>query len=193
MKKTKETIAIVGNGELSKNYGKEIDKADIVIRINGAKIDGFEKKIGKRTDILCLVGETALSYKRAFGNIDKKVLNDADSIIFSGKKKNPEYEKTLGKEMYIYMGPEIYTKLCKKIDKLLVLDKLPSTGINLLCHYYMLYKYDDTKINVYGFDCFETGHYYAVNDRKPGQFHNLDMESKLIKMFGKNKNISFFN
>ena len=45
--------AVVGNSSilLNKEYGKEIDKYDIVIRFNTAKTKNFEKHVGSKTDI----------------------------------------------------------------------------------------------------------------------------------------------
>lgn len=47
------SIAVVGSSSklLEKEYGKEIDDHDYIIRFNGARFLGFEKHVGSRTDI----------------------------------------------------------------------------------------------------------------------------------------------
>jgi hypothetical protein len=52
-------VAIVGNGNVDKDYSSEIDSADIVIRINNF-YNYNSNKVGKRTDIVVLSGLAAL-------------------------------------------------------------------------------------------------------------------------------------
>jgi hypothetical protein len=49
-----QTTFLIGNGPsaLSRRLGDQIDAADVVIRINDFKTDGFEEFIGKRTTVL---------------------------------------------------------------------------------------------------------------------------------------------
>ena len=46
-------IAVVGSSGilLDKEYGKEIDDHDYIVRFNVARVKGFEKNVGSRTDI----------------------------------------------------------------------------------------------------------------------------------------------
>jgi hypothetical protein len=48
----KGACAVIGNGGtlLAYDLGKEIDSADVIIRLNAGPIKGFEKKVGSRTD-----------------------------------------------------------------------------------------------------------------------------------------------
>ena len=86
-------IAIVGNGQLLKNYGKQINKHDLVIRFNKAKTEGYEKLVGTKTDVLALVGETKLSYTSAACKIEKKIIQNINEIWVIGIKINNEYKE----------------------------------------------------------------------------------------------------
>ena len=48
-----DKILIIANGPsiLKQNFGLEIDKFKEIARINNYSIDGFEKKVGKKTTI----------------------------------------------------------------------------------------------------------------------------------------------
>ena len=48
-----KSVAIVGSSGivLNKEYGKLIDSFDIIVRINVARVKGFEKHVGSRTDV----------------------------------------------------------------------------------------------------------------------------------------------
>ena len=56
----KQSIAIVGNSGKLKNekYGELIDSHDIVIRCNLARIKGYEKNVGTKTDFRFIAGKS---------------------------------------------------------------------------------------------------------------------------------------
>jgi len=193
-------IALIGNGKLSKNYGKSIDKHDIVIRFNQAKIQGYEKQVGSKIDILSIVGETSLSYTSAIDKLDRYVLQQTKNIWITGIKHNKAYENLLKKRSgiigeYQYLNYDCYIEICREIDSGFELLKFPSTGINTLCYCVLNYdiiKGNVNKLNVYGFDCFKTGH-YMDNEKRSNVCHNLDMELQVIEYLKQYKNIKFFN
>ncbi len=51
-----DSVAVVGSGPslLKLNEGKDIDSFDTVIRFNGAIVNGYEEKVGSKTDLLCV-------------------------------------------------------------------------------------------------------------------------------------------
>ena len=188
-------IALIGNGKLSKNYGKSIDKQDIVIRFNKAKIQGYEKKVGTKIDILSIVGETSLSYTSAIDKLDKYILSQTKQIWITAIKHNKAYEKELKKKSGIigecqYLNYDCYVEICREIDLGFEIIKHPSTGINTLC--YVVKNYKDDIISVYGFDCFKTGYYFSSENRS-NNCHNLDMEIQVIEYLKQFKNIKFYN
>lgn len=48
-----KSIAVVGSSGhlLEREYGKDIDAHDVIIRFNQARVEGFEKYVGSRTDL----------------------------------------------------------------------------------------------------------------------------------------------
>ena len=189
-------FSIVGNGKLSKKYGKRIDSGTVV-RFNRARVLDYEDIVGSKTDVLSLVGETGLSYNSAAGYINRDVLTDTGLVWFSAVKHNQDYEKLLDsisrqRKSYTYIGFEDYQRMAKEIDSDYVMARLPSTGVNTICYCY--YQMDDkAKMNVYGFDCFETGHYFDDEKRNNEKFHDLSMEQKIIERLKADKRIKFFN
>jgi hypothetical protein len=193
-------IAIVGNGKLSKNYGKQIDKCDLVIRFNQATTKGFEELIGTRTDILALAGETSLSYIIVANKLDRSILRKCDHSIFYGFKKNKDYEKRLieiaKKDIkFEYINFENYYYLVNLIGINNFNIKNPSTGINIICEIFWKYNLSikDDKLFVYGVDCFKSGHYFNNEKRNNHEFHDLDIEKQIINYLKKLKNIKFYN
>ena len=57
---TDVNIAVVGNSGilLEKELGSEIDKHDLVIRCNLARVEGYEKHVGSKTSIRCIAGKS---------------------------------------------------------------------------------------------------------------------------------------
>ncbi len=51
-----ERVAVVGSAPslLEMNRGGEIDEFDLVVRFNGAQVEGFHEKVGCKTDMVCI-------------------------------------------------------------------------------------------------------------------------------------------
>jgi hypothetical protein len=64
-------VAVVGNGDVNKDYSDEIDSADVVIRFNNF-YNYQSNKVGKRVDALVLTGTSALHDKLPGGKSDQK-------------------------------------------------------------------------------------------------------------------------
>jgi len=58
------SVILVGNGEslLGSNMGEKIDSYDTVVRFDGLNIEGYEKDVGTKTDILVLDSYNFLRY-----------------------------------------------------------------------------------------------------------------------------------
>lgn len=198
-------LSIIGNGKLSKNYGSRIDKSDVIVRFNHIKIKGYEKTHGKNTHILGLAGATSLSYEGEASKLDIDILKDIGWIMFSGRKRNEDYEELLLKKKSIlndnqanivfnYIDYTCYNTVLN-ILKINGMHKIPSTGINILCYLLFSNNYPSkqNKFNIYGFDCFESGHYWENHKRKDAEYHDLKTEKAVINYFKQFKNIKFFN
>jgi hypothetical protein len=69
-------VAVVGNGDVNKDYSDEIDSADVVIRFNNF-YNYQSNKVGKRVDALVLTGTSALHDKLPGGKSDQKEIIQA--------------------------------------------------------------------------------------------------------------------
>jgi hypothetical protein len=60
------SVILVGNGEslLGSNMGEKIDSYDTVVRFDGLNIEGYEKDVGTKTDILVLDSYNFLRYMK---------------------------------------------------------------------------------------------------------------------------------
>ena len=192
-------LAIVGNGKLSQNYGKDIDSCDLVIRFNKAKTKGYEQLVGTKTSILALVGETSLSYNQAVDKLDKSIVRDIEYIYISGRKRNEDYEKAIlklkghGNIIFQYINYDYFKAMCTLID--IKTNKNPSTGINILCYMiatHMNLNDGDNEFNIYGFDNFKSGHYFDDENRNNSGFHDLDIERQILDYLNEFKNINMY-
>lgn len=187
-------IAIVGNGKLSKNYGADIDSHDVVVRFNHAQIKGYEKLIGTKINILALAGATKQSWQNEFRKIDRDILRTCECICFSGNKHNYDYENALlsfNSDLKIsYVERKFFKTFCLSITNKKY-KMIPSTGMNVLVN--MIFKKPDNYFDIYGFDCFESGHYSDDEIRNNHEFHDLKLEKKIICYLSEFENINFYN
>jgi len=84
------SIAVVGNSGilLENKLGSEIDKHDLVIRCNLARVKGYEKHVGSRTSIRCIAGKSYWhDLKNKFSAFDTNYIPSLDETIIV--KANP--------------------------------------------------------------------------------------------------------
>jgi hypothetical protein len=157
--------------------------------------------VGTKTDILALAGETSLSYITAADRLDRDILRQCGLILFSGLKKNKDYENRLKKIAnrhlnFEYIGYEHFTRILSVANEnYKCIKKNPSTGINILCKMVSDCNifFSENKLLIYGFDCFKSGHYFNNEKRNYCEFHDLEIEKQIIEYLKKFKNIKFFN
>jgi len=83
----KLSIVVVGNGPVGR-IGEIVDSADLVVRINQAKLDGFAEFVGTRTDVRVTSPETLL-------DTDSGTLGGIPHLVY-----NPtglDFQETVGK------------------------------------------------------------------------------------------------
>lgn len=152
LKNYDEPLCIIGNGKIE-NKGKIIDSYKTVIRFNNFKINGFEKDVGTKTSLRCVNG---------YG----KTLKVYDNIIsFSPFLENDKESKFAN----LYDGDIIFASDTYKYGLI-----HPSTGFTLIIMLVTLgYKFD-----LYGFDFFESGHYYDATHKST--MHNAKKEKEIL-------------
>ena len=83
------SVILVGNGEslLGSNMGEKIDSYDTVVRFDGLNIEGYEKDVGTKTDILVLDSYKFLRYmKTEFDDIRDEMYDIGEIWITPNEK-----------------------------------------------------------------------------------------------------------
>ena len=176
-------IAIVGNADIHGYYGDDIDTHDTVIRFNHCRTKGYEDHVGTKTNILGV----ALGTNAGAGhleNIDKTILSQIDTVIFSKPKRNTMYEdriNQIAKKQVMYQYPDN-----KRYEDLVdIVGKNPSTGIVVIWHVLNTLG-NVAEITCYNFDSFKTVHYWENKKReKKVLYHPVDNEKKLLNTWHK--------
>jgi len=161
-------ICLLGNARSILNTKKDIEKFDIICRMNRGISQGKEEFIGKRTDVLFISTRFKEELKRNF-NAKYVVWMTADNRLATDWIKENAFQNPAEdwRELKFFF-PE---------------DKLPSTGL-LAIHF--LIKYIEFKsLTIYGFDFFESGTFY--HNLKTQPWHLGDFEKDLILNWIKEK------
>lgn len=162
-------VFVIGNGPSALTYklGKEIDAADIVVRINNFQTAGFEEFVGTKTDILftCRLNEY-LETLHQFPEVNLCLLmNPLDGVTIPEEllqspniKRVIDWDEVNSLLPSLNLGPECY----------------PSTG--LICVLEMIGRFDH--VHVTGFDHFghQNRHYYSNLFRQKPTRHDAMAE-----------------
>jgi hypothetical protein len=137
----KGSIAVVGNGVFKKEYGKYIDKHDGVIRFNNFVFGDYVPFVGHKITWWCThpyIENYEHHYNPSISHRKYKEFKVNGTVIIPKHDYWGEYRK------------KYFKILSSGMTILLILDKL---GID---------------VNAYGFDNFETGHYWdPKHERNP--------------------------
>jgi hypothetical protein len=135
------SIAVVGNGELARDFGSLIDGHGAVIRFNAFRIAGHEARCGRRTTHWCTFGETP--HNPMPGE--------------SRRGLQPFSPFTTGAVESAGVLPEVRARMIyARCDHRAPLFPKPSTGILLL----RILEELGWTASVFGFDGFVSGHYF---------------------------------
>jgi len=154
-------IALLGNASSILNTKKDIDKHEIVCRINRGLPRGKMEFLGSRTDILFtatkLSNDLISNFKAKYVIWTTKCQNLTTPWLLENAYQNPveDWEKLKA--------------LCPE-------DKLPSTGIVSL--QFILKHIHFKTLTLYGFDNFATGTYYHQMKNQP--WHMGDWEKEWV-------------
>jgi hypothetical protein len=135
-------IALVGNGTPLRPFGKLIDSYDVVIRFNNYRINGFEDRIGTRTDFRCTTGWDDVEQREGVLEFSPFCADSAESANL------PAFNKGLKR-------PVLTAKT--DIHPLIPESAKPSAGLSLI----QLFQFLGLKADLFGFDGFRTPHYWT--------------------------------
>jgi len=184
---TNKSVAVVGSSGnlLDHLYGEDIDKHDVIIRFNQARVKGYEKHVGSRTDIRIMNTHT---FGGSTGS-DRFPKNDPD---FSKKLKDQLIlvNKTMDKKFCKQRAPNckvgfIQDEFWVYCQKLMNNAKEPSVGFLGV----LIAVQTSPKINVYGFDQKHTAEkkHYWEEVKAVGTCHNFNVEKDVFKKLEEQK------
>ena len=215
-----KSIAIVGNSEklLEKNFGKEIDNYDFVIRFNRAPTKNYEKYVGQKTS-LRVVGDNEFKSKdngeenfsvskreneENYIGFVKNIINSKILVItddYVKVKKNPYSYVDKSNKVYFFhnkLNNIIRFRISSKfnlISKLNSYRNKPSLSsgiliISLLCLMRI-------KPSIYGFEFFENSvfynNYFANRKGKlTNPYHDKVYETFILKNLINHKRVNFY-
>ena len=169
-----KSIAIIGNAQslFEQELGNEIDSHDIVIRMNSGMIKEAKSQ-GNKTTI----------WARSFPLKEKEVNEEFNpKYVFWITPKlsvKPIYSISLHKKMFI-LPFSSWEELYKKLNQ-----PRPTTGLSII--YFILEYCNAKKVNLYGFDFFETKSFYLEKIRMDTP-HDFLKEKKFVSSLMKKYN-----
>ena len=187
---TNKSVAVVGSSGNLLDYlhGEDIDKHDVIIRFNQARVEGYEKHVGSRTDIRIMNTHT---FGGSTGS-DRFPKNDPN---FSKKLKDQFIlvNKSLDQKFCIQRAPNckvgfIDDKFWVYCQELMNNKKEPSVGFLGV----LIAAQSSPNINVYGFDqqhSTDKKHYWE-KVKAVGTCHNFDVEKKVFRELEEQKVIN---
>jgi hypothetical protein len=156
-----KTVSVVGNAAslLSQNYGKEIDQAEVVVRINrgGYRFLDFRKHMGSRIDVWCMQNA-----KQNRNHFNKPHNRHAKRMQMDTIDVSPDFAEL--------MDTVYSTEECQKLSE--HLTRKPSTGLRVLDY---VYRSKPKEMIVYGFDWKET---FSWHERRVCVAHDFEEEKK---------------
>lgn len=168
----RKKVAIVGPALSNQNNGKEIDKYDIVVRINQIDRSNLSKKIkGYKTDIIFLNGTKS---EQVIKNKSFKFLKMAKAIFF----KTDGYIK--------YFKNKGFINIYKNIN----IDEYMLVGISNMLPYalFEILLCDPAKIKIFDND-------FLMNPKRVKNYekYNLDQKTKFLNIIFQHDPLSQFN
>ena len=188
-------VLIIGNSPkvLENEFGKEIDKFDIVIRINNFETKGFENQVGTKTDYLFCTFATRPSAMVQNFPRDKMYMFVADKYgqdEFIQTRVNKANGMQIDIKKVNILDSKIYLhELNKEIG--IDLPQRPLTGT--ICMFWAMKHYPESQIFTYGIDYYKEGgetlyRYTGFNNKREPYFHHFVKEQQYYnKLIEENK------
>ena len=117
------SIAVIGNSSilLDKEFGKEINNHDLVIRCNLARVEGFEKNVGSKTSIRCIAGKSFwYNLSEKFSAFDSNYIPSLnETLIIKANPLNPSIQgimSNLNSKNTIHYFNEVFKNYCNSLS-----------------------------------------------------------------------------
>ena len=184
--KKKGVCAVIGNGGtlLAYDLGKEIDGADVIIRLNAGPIKGFEKKVGSRTDYR-LVNRLHMGFRETKEEMVLQHCTTPDALDEWTRFKVKHEDDVNVKKKLFAIDPDFHELAISYTDKGVVSNGF--YGLLLateLCEQVKVYGFfRKWKGNVYY-------HYYNSEAPNEGQSFRDDKEGDRLEMWLKERHMT---
>ena len=177
--------AVVGNSGMlmEKEYGELIDSHDIIIRTNHGKIKGFEKNVGKKTDIRFLSGKGfwyGKSMDEVYSNYDHKfVTNLKDQKVIV--KANPMSAAIQGICRHYNTQANIHYLKQSFVDYIENFYQVPNStlGFSAICYALSI----SSDVSIFGFGFFQESwdkQHYFEKIKPYSRAHNFTEEENCV-------------
>jgi hypothetical protein len=181
-----KSVAVVGNSGiiLDSEYGEEIDSHDIVMRCNLARVIGYEKHVGSKTNIRIVSGKSSLyagkAHKDTFSGWDINFLSTLQNehIVFSSPRINHYVQSIVQHQgiKWVHYLTESFLNECQNF-----INDIPSVGLQAI----VLATQLSSNIDLYGFNFFrenwENRHYFEeMSPYNVG--HSFPTEQSYVEM-----------
>lgn len=195
-----KSVIVVGNGPsiLKHEVGTEIDKFDIVIRVNGFRIKGFEKYCGTKTNIWAAGLATNAERSHLEHKIDEVwALMPYRTIIEEATQKQKRRIYRFFNSGVDYPLDKIFHMTCDQFANMISTMPVgrPSTGLTAI--YVALNIYNAKNITLHGFDYFQGAiggtpvpHYYEHAHRWKN-LHHGNREMLWVEKLLSEKKVNF--
>ena len=180
------SCAVIGNSGIlmDKNYGRDIDNHDIVIRCNLGRTDGFEKQVGSRTDFRFIACKSfTREYLDTHEGYDFSFLPSLRNQHFFIRYDEPNPRGLIGGMINNYRGNNkihyLSPNFMEQCD--ILKDGYSSIGFIASIFASCFYK----KVSLYGFNFFKEGihnsHYFENVKEDTNIGHNFESEEELLR------------
>jgi hypothetical protein len=189
-----KSVAVVGNSGilLDNEYGSKIDKHDITIRFNAARVKGYEKNVGSKTDIRLMNGHifNGSSNPKRFKKNDPNFTSNLNNETLIVKSWNQQefvegILKTTPQNKVYFLNPP-FTQYCNSL-----------TGQEATCGVVgvLFLSLFTSKISCFGFNFYKDGwsknHYWEeMEEYKQG--HSFNVEEQLFDQLEQEGKIKIF-
>ncbi len=192
-----QKVVIVANANLknSKTVGLEVDKSDVVVRMNRFRTDGYEEYLGTKTDFWCINRKILLQksnryfgfYDKNWNNYKEKYPTLSKCVMMTYCHEKNEADSLRREDIVVKNNIEVadtHNIMCELSDRWREIynnDKFhkPGTGILTILHYLNLYG----KVHIHNFDHGKTHHYWGVSGPEdvPSSHHTWEFEEKVVE------------
>ena len=175
-----KSMAIVGSAPsvLQWENGSYIDSHDVVVRFNRATVDGIEKHVGTRTDVIVANDSNNLTKARSpeFTSAPKCVVAfvKTNSIGSRAQDERQQFLDWVGNTpLFFCPGPEM---LCCEIPSRKRGFSMGTYALNALPYFLNIQRLFVTGFTMFGESTGGAGHHTKVSSRSSVTWHNAELE-----------------